>query len=112
TPALAGRAEFLDLAHCNRIQREVIDERADVAGLLTDDFRACILENAGSVQAGLELGPNKILHGLTNTPDARVPLAGRPEKLHHFRCQCWGVEQEPALIEYCDTRSRGLSGRS
>jgi hypothetical protein len=48
----------------------VIHERADVAWLLTDDFRTGILEDARSVQAGLGLGPNKIFNGLADTPDA------------------------------------------
>src|SRR4029077_3438403 len=95
--------------HCHWIQREVIHERADVARLLTDDLRTCILKDAWSVRAGLGLGPNKIFNGLTDAPDARVSFARSSEELCDFRSQGRRVEQRPHLIEHSDA---GLSSFS
>ncbi len=64
------------------------------------------------MQAGLGLGPNKIFYSLADTPAARVPLAGRPEKLDNFGRQRRGVQQKPALIEHRDAWSSGLSSGS
>src|SRR5215469_4025002 len=76
--SLLRRPESLHFIDRHRVQIEVVDQRRDVPGLLPDDLRSGVLQNAGPVTPRLKLGAHEIFDRLAYAPNARVSLAGGP----------------------------------
>ena len=84
TPALSRRAESLHLVDRYRIQVQVVDQRRHISGLLPDDLRGGVLQNAGSVHPGLKLRADEVFDRLADAPHAGVALASGAVQLHYL----------------------------
>src|SRR5258707_928198 len=111
TLSLARRAEAFHLVQRDWIQIQVIHERAHVPRLLSDDLGAGVLEDAWTMLPRLELGSYKVLYRLADSPNAGIPFPRCPEELNNFRSECWGIQEEPALIKNDNARLASLSAR-
>src|SRR5439155_15644812 len=78
--AFLGRTESLDRAECNFIQVELVLDRAQTSGLLTDQLCISVLDDARTVLAWLYGCSDEIFKSLRNSPYAGVPLPGCPEE--------------------------------
>ena len=68
TAPFSRSAESLHLVHRYRIQVQVVDQRGHISGLLPDDLRARVLQNAGPVDPRLKLRADEVFNRLADAP--------------------------------------------